>query len=109
MPGDILLSLAVMNTIICLCLFANALYNHIEGQLPSSQGAFCQVAAIVFIAATTGDFTYNLAFCLYIYYSISNVLKLTTKLKLLIHSVSILGIILFPLLNYLLGQTGVDL
>lgn len=107
-PGDLLLGLSLANMIICISYLSNAIYSSIYKHAPVSDGAYCQISAFMLLSATTADFTYNIAFCIYLYYSITNVLKLKRKLTFLIHSFSFIGIVGFPLINYIIGQTGLN-
>ncbi len=109
MPGDIIFCISLSDSILSIHWFLFAIYNLKNGRSPESDSNFCQVNAVFSIMAGTGEFIYNVAFCVYLRIKITEVLRMNSKLRLILHGLCVSIVILIPLLAKLTGKTGLSL
>ncbi|KAM3136444.1 hypothetical protein pb186bvf_011402 [Paramecium bursaria] len=106
-PGDILLAISISNFVLCVTQIFQAFYQ-IENNGDQIAIGSCRVIAIIQIMASAADFTYNVAFCLYLQLTFRNPLKQNLWKVSYFHIGAFILISTLPIFLYFIDMIGVN-
>ncbi|KAM3147767.1 hypothetical protein pb186bvf_000095 [Paramecium bursaria] len=109
MPGDIIFFISLSDCILCFHWFTQALYYLQYDHSPYIDGFVCQAQAFLGIMAATGEFSYNVIFCMFLLAYVSKVLQDLNKKKWFFHGLAWTLMIGVPTSAYMLDFTGLNL
>lgn len=109
LPGDLVFCISISECILSMHWFSFAVYNMYHDTSPLSDSDFCQVNAFVANMAGTGEFVYNIAFCIYLRITLGEVLRINKKIRLILHSLCLVVVIAIPVGALLTDSSGLNL